>query len=263
MKSLLLSLVVAVTSLVSASTINAADPVQLRVLSYNIHHCEGVDGKLDLERIAKVISAVKPDLVALQEVDQNAKRSKGVDQPAELARLTQMNFAFGSNIPLQGGFYGNAVLSRHPISNHKNHPFPNVKNGEQRGVLVTEIQIPGITAPLQFLCTHLDHRSGENSRVASAKMINELALNSNRPAILAGDMNDLIGSDTLNLFDKTWTRTNSQPLATFPVDTPNRQIDYILSRPSSQWKVIETRVLDESVASDHRAIFSVLEYRPN
>ncbi|WP_437193593.1 endonuclease/exonuclease/phosphatase family protein [Planctomicrobium sp. SH527] len=263
MKSLLFSLVVAVTSLVSASAINAADPVQLRVLSYNIHHCEGVDGKLDLERIAKVISAVKPDLVALQEVDQNAKRSKNVDQPAELARLTKMHSAFGANIPLQGGFYGNAILSRFPISSHKNHSLPNVMNGEQRGVLVTEISIPGITTPIQFFCTHLDHRSQVNSRVPSAQLINELAINGKQFSILAGDMNALIGSDTMNLFDKAWKRTNEQPLSTFPVDTPNRQIDYILYRPSEQWKVVETRVLDESVASDHRAIFSVLEHIQN
>src|SRR5690606_78873 len=64
-------------------------PLRLRVLSYNIHHGEGIDGKLDLERIAKVILAVKPDLVAVQEVDQNTERADKIDQPAELARLTK------------------------------------------------------------------------------------------------------------------------------------------------------------------------------
>jgi len=78
------------------------------VLTYNIHHGEGVDGKLDLVRIAKVIQEVEPDIVALQEVDQNAGRSGQVDQAAELGRLTKMRSVFGGNIALQGGEYGNA-----------------------------------------------------------------------------------------------------------------------------------------------------------
>jgi endonuclease/exonuclease/phosphatase family metal-dependent hydrolase len=61
---------------------SSAEPVRLRVLSYNIHHAEGVDRKLDVERIAAVIQSVKPDLVALQEVDRNVKRTGGVDQPS-------------------------------------------------------------------------------------------------------------------------------------------------------------------------------------
>ena len=73
----------------------AKDPVRLRVLTYNIHHAEGIDRKLDVERIASVITSVNPDIVALQEVDQKVARTKGVDQPAELARLTEMNVAFG------------------------------------------------------------------------------------------------------------------------------------------------------------------------
>src|SRR3954468_2494324 len=90
-------------------------PERVRVLSYNIHHGEGVDGKLDLERIAAVINAVEPDLVALQEVDQRVARTRLIDEPADLARLTKMHVAFGANLALQGGHYGNAVLSRWPI----------------------------------------------------------------------------------------------------------------------------------------------------
>ena len=60
----------------------------MRILTYNIHHGEGLDGRIDLPRIAAVIAAQRPDLVALQEVDRNARRSGGVDQAAELGRLT-------------------------------------------------------------------------------------------------------------------------------------------------------------------------------
>ena len=77
-----------------------AEPIRVRVLSYNIHHAEGVDRDLDLDRISRVIRSVDPDLVALQEVDRKVTRTRGVDQPAELARLTGMKVVFGSNIEL-------------------------------------------------------------------------------------------------------------------------------------------------------------------
>src|SRR5687767_4395118 len=101
-----------------------AKPKALRVLSYNIHHAEGTDGKLDLERIAKVITAARPDLVAVQEVDRKARRTKGVDQAAELGRLTGLHVEFGKAIDFQGGEYGLAVLSRFPIKAAKVHPLP-------------------------------------------------------------------------------------------------------------------------------------------
>ncbi|MCH2124243.1 MAG: endonuclease/exonuclease/phosphatase family protein [Pirellulaceae bacterium] len=240
----------------------ATEPLRLRVLSYNIHHGAGVDGQLDLERIAKVILAVKPDLVALQEVDQKTSRSQKIDQPAELARLTKMHVAFGANIEFQGGHYGNAILSRFPIAHQQNHLLPNVDDGEQRGVLAAEISIPQANASLRLLATHFDHRTADKERVLSAQTVNALVEKDARPALLMGDLNDVVASETLNLLTIAWSRTNAQPLPTVPVDEPVRQIDFILFRPRQHWKVIETRVLDEAVASDHRAIFSVLEFRP-
>jgi len=58
---------------------------------------------------------------------------------------------------------------------------------------------------------------------------------------------------------KLWVRTNPEMNPTVPAAKPVRQIDYILVRPKNRWKVIETKVLDEAVASDHRAIFAVIE----
>ena len=256
--------VLATLSLIcAASRAESGEPTQLRVLSYNIHHAEGVDKKLDLERIANVILSVKPDIIALQEVDQTATRSGSVDQPAELARLTKMNVAFGANIPLQGGHYGNAVLSRFPILSHKNHLLPNIDNSEQRGVIAAEIEIPKLREPLLLLATHLDHRPDVKERIASAKFINQLVGKENiQPGLLAGDLNDVIGSETLNEFDAMWIRANAEPLATIPVTSPTRQIDFIMFRPHERWKVVEVKVLDEAVASDHRAIFAVLEFMP-
>ena len=238
----------------------AAEPVRLRVLSYNIHHGAGVDRKLDLERVARVILSVKPDLVGLQEVDQKTKRAGSVDQPAELARLTKMRVAFGANIELQGGKFGNLILSRFPVARHKNHLLPNIDAGERRGVLESEITIPNLKEPLHFLATHLDFRRDDRERRASAKAINALvAKHPAQPALLVGDLNDTPKSKTLELFNSQWALASKKPLPTVPVARPTTQIDYILFRPATRWKVIEVKVLDEAVASDHRAIFAVLE----
>ena len=254
--SLLLSLLITVAA-------TAGEPFRLRVLSYNIHHAEGVDGRLDVERIARVIQSVEPDLVALQEVDEKVKRTQAIDQPSELARLTKMHVVFGANIELQGGHYGNAVLSRFPIVRHTHHLLPNIGASEQRGVIEAEITLPASEQPVLFLVTHLDFRADDRERLASATAINDLAAkHPQKPALLAGDLNATPESKTLERFASMWTQANEKPIATVPVEQPTEQIDFILYRPHGGWKVIETQVLDEAVASDHRAIFAVLELLP-
>ena len=232
----------------------------LRVMTYNIHHGEGTDGKLDLARIARVITEAKPDIVALQEVDRNVERTGNVDQPAELARLTEMSVVFGANIDLQGGQYGNAVLSRLPIVRHENHLLPVVDLGEQRGVL--EVEMAAADRRVILLATHLDHRRPDAERLASAKLINELIGKQTLPAILAGDLNAVPESAVLAEVLKQWANTTREPKPTIPVDKPERQIDYVLVRPAQRWRVVEARVLDEAVASDHRAVVVEVEITP-
>ena len=89
--------------------VDAAPPI-VRALTYNIHHGEGTDGRLDLSRLAAIISSAAPDLVALQEVDLGTARAGGVDQLAELGRLTGMHPVFGKAMDYQGGAYGVGVL---------------------------------------------------------------------------------------------------------------------------------------------------------
>lgn len=240
--------------------VQADEPIRLRVLTYNIHHAEGIDGKLDLERIARVILAANPDVVALQEVDRQTTRTNKVDQASELAKLTEFNVAFGANIDLQGGQYGNAVLSRLPIENHKNHFLPNLDGGEQRGVILAELSLPRNRGTLLLLATHFDHRRDDRERVASAQAINKLIKErDDLPALLAGDFNDRRDSETIEILESAWQSVNQGELATIPVKQPSRQIDYIFVRPSKQWKVIDVQVLEEAIASDHRALLATLE----
>src|SRR5438132_10415788 len=116
-----LSLIVGLTVALSVSIVcpdSAAPPASthtIRVMTYNIHVGIGMDKKLDLARIAGVINAHHPDLVGLQEVDRGVTRTGRVDEIAELAKLTRMNYDFAFNLRYQGGQYGVAILSRFPI----------------------------------------------------------------------------------------------------------------------------------------------------
>ena len=85
----------------------------MTLMSYNVMHCAGIDDKVNIARTAEVIKRENPRFAGLQELDcKAAKRSFGVDQPAELGRLTGMHATFAQAIPFQGGGYGVAVLSR-------------------------------------------------------------------------------------------------------------------------------------------------------
>ncbi len=92
----------------------AAQSPTLRIMTYNIHHCEGTDRQIDIERIAEIIRKSGCDLVALQEVDRRTTRSNQVDQLTELARLTGLHPYFGKAIDFGGGEYGVAILSKYP-----------------------------------------------------------------------------------------------------------------------------------------------------
>ncbi len=186
----------------------------IRVLSYNIHHAEGVDGRLDVPRIARVIASTRPDIVALQEVDDRVKRSESVDQAAELARLTGMKHAFGGNIELQGGHYGNAVLSRGEMKVLANHKLPNIDKGEQRGVLDVMIDHQG--RQVRVLATHFDHRRDPRERLESAAKVNQLAQTQpDMPTLLIGDLNAAFDSDVLKDLRKTWQLTNTRACPQF------------------------------------------------
>ncbi len=256
--TMIVRLVIFIGVICVSQLVVAAEPYRLRVLSYNIHHGEGTDRELDLERIANAIVQSDADIVALQEVDKNVTRSASVDQAAQLAKLTKMSFVFGANIELQGGQYGNAILSRHDIVAHTNHALPNVDNGEQRGALVSTIEL-ATGVRIHVVGTHFDHRRADEERISSAEFVNKLKLS--HPAILAGDMNAVRESSPIQILLQKW-KTSKKPMATVPVDQPRRQIDFVFHQPAHRWELIETKVLKESVASDHRAILAVLQLLP-
>lgn len=235
-----------------------SEKISLRVLSYNIHHGAGMDGVIDLERIAGVIRSVKPDLVALQEIDRKTTRVEGVDQAQVLAELTGMYMAFGKAIDYEDGHYGNAVLSRFPIAETKVHLLPKSEGREQRVFLQTNIKVTEGEA-VTLLATHLDNASAVD-RMAAVEMMETLLPTISNPVLFAGDMNAVPDSDVITRLMKHFTSANlNLPLLTIPVDEPKRQIDYIFYSPKPSWNTVHAEVLDEAVASDHRALFAIVE----
>jgi endonuclease/exonuclease/phosphatase family metal-dependent hydrolase len=253
-------------------------PWRLRVLTYNIHHGEGVDGRFDLERIAGVISKRRPDLVALQEVDVKTRRSGGVDQAAELARLTGMNVSFGKAIDYQGGEYGQAVLSRFPIHQFRTHRLPGEPQTEQR-IAVEAVVYAWPSGPaVRFIGTHLHHLPDESNRVRQAEEINRLFASDGdeMPAILCGDFNAEWSSETMRRLLARWKDSEGmphgpspteiigealKPKPTWPAPEPRKRIDYVLVRPTiKSWHAEGVLVVPERVASDHLPVVAALKW---
>lgn len=248
-------------SLLLSQAVQAQATRTVRVLTYNIHHCLGGDNKLDVERIGRVIKSVDPDVVALQEVDVKTKRSFREDQAATLARQLGMYVGFAKAIPFDEGEYGNCILSKSPIEDFQSHVLSRTEGRETRVVAVAQIPLGGDEPRINFLCTHLDH-SNETVRLEQVFALNRIVGDLPRsPTILAGDLNAAPESRTMTRLRGMWTDSAPEKAGnTFSAEKPSTRIDYVLYRQAPGWKVREQRVLDESVASDHRPLLTVFEF---
>ena len=90
-------------------------PASLRIMTYNVHRCVGADGRADPRRIAEVIAACQPDMVALQELDVGRLRTGGIDQAHAIAHLLGMSFHFHPALQVEEELYGDAILSALPM----------------------------------------------------------------------------------------------------------------------------------------------------
>ncbi len=230
----------------------------IRVLTYNIYHGETMKGDFNLDTIAGVIKSVNPDLVALQEVDFRTNRAKKMDLAMELGQRTGMIPLFGKAMSFSGGEYGEAILSRYTFFSSQNHALGGQEGREPRSALEVKVEL-GSGDIVRFIGTHLDHTREESDRISQAKKLNDLFAKDDMPSILAGDLNARPESRTMEILLEEWTKSSKENIPTSPSANPRSKIDYILFRPASRWRVIETRVIDEKVGSDHCPFLSVLE----
>ena len=227
----------------------------LRLLAYNIKHGQGMDGKIDLERSARIIAREKPDLVALQEVDKHCKRSGSVDQAAELGRLLGMEHRFGKFMDFQGGEYGMAVLSKIPIEATHVHALP--PGAEPRCALEVVVRPAGWPGTLSLVSVHHDWIN-EEVRVKQVSALLDRVDKRGHPVILAGDFNAEPGSASLELLkEQSWKMLRKGRADTCPSVEPEFEIDFFFARGLPDFSY-EDKVIEEKEASDHRPIAVVI-----
>ena len=233
-----------------------------RVLTYNIHHGEGLDKKVDVRRIAELIKGEKADIVALQEVDRGVQRTARRDLGAELAELTGLTCVFSNNFHFQGGEYGNAVLTGFSVKSGTNMHYRMLRPGEQRGLLQLELEVYG--RKLLFMNTHIDYRPDDSERLQNVAEIEALTRRHRVPILLCGDFNDTPGSRThqrlAKIFVDSWSLAGEGEGFTFSAGKPVRRIDYIwVSRDKSLAPV--KMWVPRSDASDHLPVAGEFRFR--
>jgi endonuclease/exonuclease/phosphatase family metal-dependent hydrolase len=234
----------------------------LRVMTYNIHVGIGMDKKLDLQRIADVIKKEDPDLVGLQEVDRGVQRTQRIDEIAELAKLTRMDYAFAFNLPYQGGQYGVAILSRLPIRATEHRHFKNLREAERRGFIRAEVSFHG--RKLHFVTTHLDYQYDDGRLFETQQLIDALK-DIKESLIVVGDFNDVPAGKSYPLmlkgFEDAWAKGRSQDQGfSYPADKPVKRIDYVFTRRSDSVRTKRVWVVN-TLASDHVPVVADLELK--
>lgn len=240
---------------------------KLTVMCYNIRHCAPYYGTsettvADVNNVAEVIKKIKPDVILLQEVDQCTKRSLGIDQAKELARLAGYPYYyFFKQKDFQDGAYGAAILSSFFLSEIENHDLPK----EYNGLSITGSNVLG-TAKIKFneteiylAVTHLSVTQSERDSQFPV-ILKELSLKKESPVIVAGDFNSKPDNSIIKKLDEDgFVRTNTDPMKfTIPSNAPNRELDYIAYKPQKCFSVISHTVITGVNASDHLPIVSVL-----
>ncbi|MFC5649973.1 endonuclease/exonuclease/phosphatase family protein [Paenibacillus solisilvae] len=246
----------------------------IKIMSYNIHHAEGKDGVLDLQRIADIIAKSGADIIGLQEVDNHwSDRSSFEDQAKWLADRLHLHYAYAANLdlePLEEGQarrqYGTAVFSKFPILHAENHLLTNIpyteKPSEQRGLLETVINVKG--KHIRFYNTHLDNRRAEQ-RDLQIKEILAIAGKKEGTSIFVGDFNAKPGSaEILKItaqYKDVFAELGQNDTFTIPssyvdpitgaVSKPDSRIDYVFTTDDVQFRAAD--VID-SIASDHIAV---------
>ena len=221
--------------------------MKIRIATYNVHKCKGLDGRVSVKRIADVLSELDADVVALQEIF-------GV-QGEYLASEMRLHSAFGENRQLLGDAYGNLVLSRHTLRSHCNFDV-SVTGREKRGCLRTDVFLDA--RALHLFNVHLGTDFFERRQQAK-RLIDEAVLRSRSlegPRVVLGDFNEWTRghvSQTLAAeFESTDVRTYLGRKRTYPAIFPVMHLDHVYYDPQlAVERVALHRSKTSLIASDH------------
>lgn len=237
----------------------------LRVMSYNVHSCIGMDGRVSPRRIARLIAQQAPDIVALQELDHGRLRSRGENQALLIAEALGYHLAFCPTVLHGQEQYGHAVLSRWPLEIVKNAGLPTLAGGvwpEPRGALLTKVHLGGMG--LNILTTHLGLSAQERLLQMAAIMGPEWLepLLNKEPVIFCGDLNLRPGSPA-HAFGRERMQdvvlASRQAIRTFSSTKLMVQLDHIFVSPHLVPERVFTVKNDLTrVASDHLPLIADL-----
>jgi endonuclease/exonuclease/phosphatase family metal-dependent hydrolase len=236
-------------------------PHRLRIVTYNIHKCRGLDGRTSPARIISVLDPLDADIVCLQEVVNAPGTRLGAsgpsvfDQAGEIQRaLPAYTAQFGANRPLHGGTYGNLTLSRWPIRSWRNHDLTSRR--EERGALQTDIQLGPHLLHLfnVHLGTGLYERRRQAQLLLGEKILGHLELKP--PRLVVGDLNEWTRGLTTRLLRSSFQtfspRHTLRVPATFPGLLPLLTLDHCYYE--APLELIESHLVRTPtalVASDH------------
>ena len=219
----------------------------MRVLTYNVHKCRGLDGRASARRIAEVLREIDGDVAALQEVLD--------DQAEAIAAELGLAFAIGENRKHRGRAYGNVVLSRFPILATRNYDL-SVRGREERGCLRVDIDAGG--RPLHVFNVHLGtaliERRHQGRKLIAPELLADEALES--PRIVLGDFNEWTTGLATKLLrshmESADVRGHLRRSRTYPGLLPFLHLDHIYYDPALQLESLSLcRTRKALVASDH------------
>ena len=213
--------------------------MHFRLLTYNIHKgIGGVDRRYDLARIVGVIRHHRPDVALLQEVDEGVPRSRRDRQAELIAEAVELpHLAFQCNVKCREGHYGNAILSRFPLSDavDVDLSIPLKKRRRAQVVRCTALHA-GHQRSFTVINVHLG-LAGFERRIQIRRLLRHeclAQLRTEAPVILAGDFNDGWGLLRKSELEPHGFRQASGKVRTFPAVAPLRQLDRVFIRGALQ-----------------------------
>lgn len=254
-----------------AATLDAASVPRgsLRVATYNVHGCVGIDGRRSETRIAEVIAESGADIVGVQELDLSRKRSLGVDQSGLIAAGLGWHRYFHPAMRSGDEHYGDAILSRFPLTLRKAGDLPGTAPffcRETRGAIVMDAATP--LGPVRVLNTHFGlgfrERFVQAQAIAGPEWLD--AAPSGLPVILLGDFNSLPGSRPHRalsgpLCDVRTLVRPPRPTRTYPTRFPLLAVDHIFVSEKVRVLAVEVhRSRLARVASDHFPLVSEVTF---
>ncbi|CAO4142282.1 endonuclease/exonuclease/phosphatase family protein [Methylorubrum aminovorans] len=258
---------------IAAEVPNPVASRRLRLVTYNVRHCRGTDGRVAPERVAQVIAALEPDIVALQEVDVGRARTGGLDQAEEIARLVGMFAHFHPALHIEEERYGDALLTHLPSRLKRADALPGLLQRpglEPRGALWVEVTAGDVA--LQVLTTHFGLLGAERIAQAEALLgpdwLGDPACRA--PTVLLGDFNATGWSRAYRRLSRRLTDARRltgerrwRGGASFPSRFPLLRIDHVFV--SERVAVERVAVVDTPLArqaSDHLPVLAEIRVGP-